>query len=83
MAEGASTDVAEARATALHIGGRADRIEAGRFDPKTHVLITPLIEARGPTASATSRTALWLGGVSLIVLIIACTNVVNLLLAQA
>jgi len=83
MAKGASTEVAEVRATALHVGGRADRIETGRFNPNTQVLITPLIEARGPTASATSRTALWLGGVSLIVLIIACTNVVNLLLAQA
>jgi predicted permease len=83
MAEGASTEVAESRATALHLGGRADRIEEGRFDPETYVLTAPLIEARGPTASATSKTALWLGGVSLVVLIIACANVANLLLAQA
>ena len=83
MAAGASSEVAESRATALHLGGRADRIEAGRFNPETYVLTAPLIEARGPTASATSRTALWLGGVSLIVLIIACANVANLLLTQA
>jgi len=83
MVDGASSEVAESRATALHLGGRADRIEAGRFNPETYVLTAPLIEARGPTASATSRTALWLGGVSLIVLIIACANVANLLLTQA
>lgn len=83
MAEGASSAVAESRATALHLGGRADRIEEGRFNPDTYVLTAPLIEARGPTASATSKTALWLGGVSLIVLIVACANVANLLLARA
>jgi predicted permease len=82
MAEGASVEVAEARATALHLGGRADRIEAGRFDPSTYVIVAPLIEARGPTASPTSRTAKWLMGVSLVVLLIACANVANLLLAQ-
>jgi predicted permease len=83
MAEGASSEVAEARATALHLGGRSDLIEAGRFNPETYVFTAPLIEARGPTASATSRTALWLGGVSLVVLFITCANVANLLLAQA
>jgi len=83
MADGASSEVAESKATALHLGGRADRIEEGRFNPETYVLTAPLIQARGPTASSTSRTALWLGGVSLIVLLIACANVANLLLTQA
>lgn len=82
MAEGASEEVARDKATALHLSGRADRIEAGRFNPETYVLTAPLIEARGPTASATSRTARWLGGVSLVVLLIACANVANLLLTQ-
>ena len=83
MGKGASEEAVEAQATALHLAGRADRIEAGRFDPETSVLTGPLIEARGPTASSTSGTALWLAGVSLVVLLIACANVANLFLAQA
>jgi len=82
MAPGASVEAAQSRATALHLAGREDRIESGSFDPATYVLVSPLIEARGPTASTTSRTALWLMGVSLVVLLIACANVANLLLAQ-
>lgn len=83
MAEGASVETAEAKATSMHLGGRADRIEAGRFNPDTYVLTASLIEARGPTASSTSKTALWLMGVSMVVLLITCANVANLLLAQA
>jgi predicted permease len=82
MAGGASVEVAQSRATALHLSGRADLIEAGRFDAATYVLVSPLIEAQGPTASTTARTALWLMGVSLVVLLIACANVANLLLAH-
>jgi predicted permease len=82
MAEGASSEVVQSRATAMHLGGRADLIEAGRFDGDTYVLVAPLIEAQGPTASSTSKIARWLLGVSLVVLLIACANVANLLLAQ-
>ncbi|MFN8581155.1 MAG: FtsX-like permease family protein [Gemmatimonadaceae bacterium] len=38
---------------------------------------------RGPNASSVSKVATWLGGMSLIVLLIACANVANLLLAHA
>ncbi|HJQ19501.1 MAG TPA: ABC transporter permease, partial [Gemmatimonadaceae bacterium] len=42
-----------------------------------------ILDARGPTASSTSKVATWVGGVALIVLLIACANVANLLVARA
>jgi Acidobacterial duplicated orphan permease len=38
---------------------------------------------RGPTAGPLGRVALWIGGVSLIALFVACANVANLMLARA
>jgi predicted permease len=43
----------------------------------------PLLHARGPDADQNSHVATWVMGVSLIVLLIACANVANLLLAHA
>jgi len=69
---------AENKATALHINNR----EESRRDPDARIFTAPLIEALGPNASAESKVARWVAGVSLIVLLIACANVANLLLAQ-
>jgi len=77
MKDAASIDAAEARATAMHINGR----EEGRRDPDVRILTAPLIAAQGPNASNESKVARWVAGVSLIVLLIACANVANLLLA--
>jgi predicted permease len=51
-------------------------------DTTTRVLLGPIQEARGPNMSGDAKVALWVGAVALIVLLIACANVANLLLAR-
>jgi putative ABC transport system permease protein len=46
-------------------------------------LAASVLAERGPRASNTTPAAKWLSGVTLIVLLIACANVVNLVLARA
>lgn len=82
LAEGADEDAAMDQLTTLHLRGRAEQIEEGDYPRDARVLLTPLLEARGPLAGAEARVARWLAGVSLIVLLIACVNVANLMLAR-
>jgi predicted permease len=46
-------------------------------------MIAPMLAERGPNKTAIARVATWVGGVSIVVLLIACANVANLLLARA
>ncbi len=47
-----------------------------------HAIAGPVREAAGPAAGLESRTLLWVTGVAVIVLLIACANVTNLMFAR-
>ncbi|HSL72644.1 MAG TPA: ABC transporter permease, partial [Longimicrobiales bacterium] len=75
---------ANAQATSIFKAGSPDL----RDDRAARVTGESIILARAPSdggsrTAATAQIALWLSGVSLLVLAIACANVMNLLLARA
>jgi predicted permease len=49
---------------------------------RPRVVLGPIQLARGPDAGPEAKVAVWVSGVALIVLLVACANVANLLLAR-
>lgn len=70
---------AAAQATLAYRRGAS---QGPRKDSTSDVLLGPIQESRGPHTSSDAKVALWIGVVAGIVLLIACANVANLLLAR-
>src|SRR6266566_5828713 len=75
-------------AQATHEATAAFRVDAAQvpywhLDPDDSALLGPAQQARGPEMSQDAKVSTWLAAVSAIVLLIACANVANLLLARA
>jgi predicted permease len=80
LAPGSPVERATAEAAAV-LRNAAESAE--HLDPTPRVILASVKEALGPHRSQTATTALWLALVTGIVLLIACANVANLLLARA
>ena len=76
---GVARSAAAAQAT---VAFRRGASEGRRRDTTTQVVLGPIQEARGPDPSSDAKVALWIGVVAAVVLLIACANVANLLLAR-
>jgi putative ABC transport system permease protein len=78
--DAASADLSRALVRSYRAEGRTEeRIAALRL----RALAGPVLLERGPERSSVAQVATWLGGVTIIVLLIACANVASLLLARA
>jgi predicted permease len=78
----AEAQVVYDRAQAEAGGGFSTGPSAAPPRPQTTVLLGPIQAARGPELSSDAKVALWVSLVALAVLLVACANVGNLLLAR-
>ncbi|HEY2806877.1 MAG TPA: ABC transporter permease [Gemmatimonadales bacterium] len=78
----ASADLSQAYVRSWNAEAATDHIAPASV-AKPEAIAGALKEAAGPDPGLEARTALWVSGVALIVLLIACANVANLFLARA
>ncbi|MGH7522761.1 MAG: FtsX-like permease family protein, partial [Gemmatimonadales bacterium] len=79
----ANADLTQAFVQSYRIDLAARPGQAAVDVAKPHAVAASILSDRGPTESALAKVATWIGGVALIVWLIACANVANLLLARA
>src|ERR1039458_1129947 len=80
LKRGVSAAAGEQEATAVW---RHASASAGDRDATARIVLAPMALARGPDRPRDVNMALWLGGVSALVLLITCANVGNLSLGRA
>ena len=85
---GVSLAAADADLTQAYLRSYRAQLDADRGDTpidvaKPRAFAASILSERGPNESSEAKVATWLGGVALVVWLIACANVANLLLARA
>jgi predicted permease len=81
--ETANADLSSAMVRSYQAERAANPSAAALALVKPHGIVASVLAERGPNQSNNSKVATWVSGVALIVLLIACANVANLLLARA
>ena len=81
--EAANADLTNAFLKSIESQREEQKGTAPNSVTRPHAKVGSILFDRGPNASSVSKVATWVGGVSVIVLLIACANVANLLLARA
>ena len=79
---GATADLTNALRRSYQAQFTADGRELNLKELRPRAVAGPVLTERGPEPSSVARAAVWLSGVTVIVLLIACANVANLMLAR-